>query len=44
MNAFTFCLEKHEISSNKLIVTKSVPRTIPMFNNKTFLAVTEKLS
>ena len=33
----------HEISSNKLIMTKFVTRTIPMFNNKAFLAATEKL-
>ena len=45
MNAFTFILRKnHEHPPNKLIVTKLIRHTLPMFNNKAFLNFIDKIS
>ena len=45
MNAFTFMLGKnHEHPPNKLIVTKFVRHTLPMFNSKAFLDFIDKIS
>ena len=45
MNAFTFILRKnHEHLPNKLIVTKFIRHTLPMFNNKAFLNFIDKIS
>ena len=44
MNAFTFILKKnHEHLPNKLIVTKFIRYTLPMFNNKAFLDFIDKI-
>ena len=44
MNAFTFILRKnHEHPPNKLIVTKFIRHTLPMFNNKAFLDFIDKI-
>ena len=45
MNAFTFILRKsQEHPPNKLIVTKFVRDTLPMFNSKAFLDFIDKIS
>ena len=45
MNAFTFIPRKnHKNHPNKLIVTKFIRRTLPMFNNKAFLEFIDKTS
>ena len=45
LNAVTFIPRKsHENSPNKLIVTKFIRDTLPMFNNKVFLDFIDKLS
>ena len=42
---FTFILRKsHENPPNKLIVTKFIRDTLPMFNNKVFLDFIDKIS
>lgn len=45
MNPFTFLTKKaHENLSNTLIVTKFIRCIFPMFNNKAFLDLIDKLS
>ena len=45
MNAFIFIPRKnHENHLNKLIVTKFIRDTLPMFNNKAFLDFIDRLS
>ena len=45
MNSFNFLARKnHENPPNKLIVTKFIRLSLPIFNNKAFLALTDKLS
>ena len=45
MNAVTFIpRENHENPPNKLIVTKFVRDTPPLFSNKAFLDFTDKIS
>ena len=45
MNAFTFLPRKnHKYPPNKLIVTKFIRHNLPVFNNKAFLHLKDKLS
>ena len=44
LNSFTFLARKnYENTPNKLIVTKCIRCTFPMFNNIAFLALSEKV-
>ena len=44
MNAFTFIPRKnHENPPNKLMVTKFIRDTLPMFNNKAFSGFIDKI-
>ena len=44
MNAFTFIPRKnHENPPNKLMVTKFIRDTLPMFNNKAFFGFIDKI-
>ena len=45
MNAFTFLPRKnHKNPPNKLIVTKFIRHNLPVFSNKAFLHLKDKLS
>ena len=45
MNAFTYIPRKnHENLPNKLIITKFIRHTLPMFSNKAFLDFIDKIS
>ena len=45
MNAFTFIHRKnHEHPPDKLMVTKFIRHTLPMFSNKAFLDFEDKIS